>query len=86
MRLWFVVKVNCEALEPWQGSRAETRHARAEPSDRYRSCPGWLWGSLRSRRGGTGTSGGHFSPDLLDVPGGDERSPGDAGLSPPTAA
>ena len=40
------MKVNCEALEPWQGSHAETRPARAEPSDRSRSCPGWLLGSL----------------------------------------
>lgn len=77
------MKVNCEALEPWQGSRAETRPARDEPSDRYGACLGWLL--PRRPRGGTGTSTGHFFPGILDIPGGDEWSLGDAGLFPPTS-
>lgn len=52
LRLWFVVKVNCKALEPWQGSHTKTHHARAEPADRYGSCPGWLLGLLCSHREG----------------------------------
>lgn len=68
------MKVNCKALEPWQGSHGETHHARAEPWGRCGARPGWsVW-----VRGGTGSSRGHFSPDASDI------APGGAALSPPT--
>lgn len=55
------MKVNCEALEAWQGSHGETRHAGAEPWGGRGARPGR---SVRAREG-PAPPRGHFSLKFL---------------------